>query len=737
MKTVLRFTIVLATILISAYSYSQSSTPVFYNEGKICVSGTDTTKTSLFIYGGLVAGTNEQNAYKTCNILHINSKIVLAGDFHNNVKEGTVFSRPAIYDQEGVFEFKSTLTQTIKTDGSTFNTIPSKEYLYIDFPHVRIANNKHVNVMPEIGMKTKNVYLNEGWLILQARRTNASDFVETTDPLRLDTLLNARSNMAHLFVNGEVTYYNWSDADINKRGFIEVNIALDEHKTAFEYKSLVAFGSPYSSIMADYFMYNFLVAPSDKGFLGDSGKTIIDPQYKLEAGRGHALGVDLRGSNGANYQDRSGLYPGIDFNHRAKDMYTFNRFRYANDPLRNKNQIFGTDQTTAAYQMEKLNTGNIKVSLKQGFNYLANPYTSPLDVSELLLLDGAADWGVISYDEGLSDDVREIINRVWVLNGDASARAISETSKTVNFNYKYYIAKSVGGTYLDEDGRVTIAPLQMFVVYAIQPCEITIPASKRTMGNSFFIRSGNKRQDDFVFEVLDAATKTSDRVSLVVRSAEDIENDDECENVALLKGGSNNGNSSVRSSVEEPVQTPSSQLFVKDEETGKLLSVKFLAIEPVISTPLYLKPSSVYQNIYIRGLRINSMTNVREIWIEDKLSGDKRQLTDKSVYKTSTNPDDPSDRFVLHFHTRGGQGVDDEELQSDLTAFYADGRLKIKGLTVADYGSDIRVYDIGGRQIKADTVDSEEESLDIELNRGAYILSVKGRRVFNVKFVVK
>ena len=740
MKT--RLLIITSILWFSVTSFSQTSDKAtMYNKGKMFVLGQDTTKTILFIGGDFIAASDTVNHTITCDIKQQTSKILLTGDFRNNVSNGTVFTRADSPAEEGLFEFRSDEGQSIRTDATVYTKIPSKRSCYIDFPHLKITNSKHVVVASEIGMKTKNINLAEGWLILNSRRTNLNDFPESTDPSRLDTLINTRTNMAHLFVDGKVAYQKWNDPDINKRGFIEVNLALDPLNTAFDYKSLVAFGSPYDSIRSDYFMYNFLVAPSNAGFLGDTGTTIVDPNYTLQTGRGHVLGVDLRGSNKNYYLDYNPSYPNIDFDHRATDKYVFNRFRYANDATRNKNQIFGTNQSVSAYQMEKLTTGDVKVKLKVGFNYLANPYMAPLDVSELLGLDMAGDWGVLAYNNGKPDNERQVVNRVWVLNGDASARSHVEGGLQVQFNFKYYIAKSIGGTFMDEDGRVTIPPLQMFLVYATQPCEITIPASKRTMGNSFFIRKDEEdRLDDFVFEILDETTKTSDRVSVVLRTEDELSSNKECEDVALLKYANSEGEAKKRSAMDngDVLQTVSSQIYTRNDIDGKPLSVKFLPIKPISSTPLYLTPSLVSQKVVMRGLRLNSMSEIKEIWLEDKFKGTQTLLTQGTLYSTTINSADKTDRFILHFKTQSGVGIGDEtEKDQDITAYYSDEILTVSGFMPSDYGSIIYIYDINGRLLNTAEIDNNEVKIKGYLVSGAYLMKVSGARMYNTKFLVK
>ena len=733
----IKLLLVLSALSVSSLMYGQGSQRgVLYNKGKMSVIGQDTTKAILYIKGDFIAASDADDSGAKCDILMKNSRVVLTNDFRNNVKNGKVFSRPSSVGEEGVFEFRSSVPQTITTNQGTINDSPSKESSYIDFPHVTINNDNHVTVTPQIAMKTKNINLAEGWLILQSRRTNDDDYLANKyQPTKLDSLINTRSVSAHLFVDGKINYnVPNGETDLNKYGSVQVDLALDQFNTTYGYKSLVGFGTPFQSMKADYFMWNFLLAPIHGNFLGETGKTIIDPNYTLTAGRGHVVGIDLRGSDPSYYQDMSPSFSQIKFDQRATDGYYFNRFKFATDDARKDNQVFGTNPTADAYKMEKIVNDDVTVRLRPGFNYLSNPFLAPLDVTDLLGTNIAeANWGVKADAYGTD---RDIVNRVWVMNGDASAKSYTQGSEWIEFNYKYYVAKKQGGTYLDEDGNVTIAPLQMFVVYAERECNLTIPANKRKMGNTYFIRNTpEERKDDFVFEVFDETTLTSDRTNIVLREQYEIDHNRECENVNRLANTSNENSNSVITEDGIP-QTISSQLYTKsDDNTPR--SVLFLPLETTDKRTMYMVPSSTSQNIIIRGLRLNSMSEVKEIVLEDRKTNTETLLTENTLYTTTTEPTDKLDRFVLHF--RNTVGIDDEQKdeQKDIFAYYADGALNVKGFENADFGSKIFLYDIQGRILKNVVVDNNEMVIPATLTSGSYIVKVSGNKSYFTKFLVK
>ncbi|MFR9165374.1 MAG: hypothetical protein ACLVKO_03740 [Dysgonomonas sp.] len=350
----------------------ERETPYYiYNEGVLSLTDKMPDNTLLYVGGDLYAGTdivsgsNPAEVRNTSEIITEKSRTVLTGNFYNNVKSGTVFDgSKRIAGDPSIFEFRGDEAQTITTKGNSYAAIPSKKTNYIDFPNVRINNNKHVTLDASLAAKTQNIGLDKGWLILDSRKVDGRDYPTS--------LPNDRSVMAHLLVDGSVDYGDWTGKEPEDRGFIQVNLALDNDEMQGEtdpkydnrkYRSLVGLGTPFHNMKADYFMFNFLMAPTNVSFLGDNKSTIVDPNYTLEAGRGYGLGIDLRGTDASQYTDIA--WAGIDFGQRSSGMHYFNRHKFANDPGRSANQIFGTNLSDSAYAEEKLTTENVSVKLNK------------------------------------------------------------------------------------------------------------------------------------------------------------------------------------------------------------------------------------------------------------------------------------------------------------------------------------------------------------------------------------
>lgn len=726
-----------------------------FNEGLYAIannlsSQTETDIPRLYIGGDFIAQSRHEEivngqtiARRTSKIYTNKSKVTLTGNFYNDIfrddtsnKWGTVFASDN--ENTGVFEFKwFGYPQKITTHGSEYADIPSKKDNYIFFPNVRINNNEHVTIDPSIAVESQDIYLEKGWLILDSRGVDKRDFDAFVS---VGQSKKGHSVFAHLLQNGNVYYRNWTATNPADRGFIQVNMELGNNQlstTDPDYnnqneRSIVGFGSPFQQMRADYFMFNFLFAPDYSSFFGSGKTSIIDPKTTLDAGRGYVLGVDLRGTNQNDYRDIGNWgIPLANFAIRSTSSYKFNRHNYASG-AQNGNQYFGIDVTTDPYTLEKLNgSSDVVVSLpKQGFQYLSNPFMTPLDLSDLLKDNGAGDWGIIS--DKSTNTNRDMLNRVWVLN-ESSVGVAKYAGNKVKIKHNYYVAKTDGGTFIDEDDPATtemkIAPLQMFVISTIKDnVSIKIPRSKRVKGQTSFVKSIpiNRRYDDFILEIEDEETGINDRLSVVLRPAAEISSDVNYRNVKKLTSEvSNDG--SARSTIMEGLITPTlfSQIYTLDDQNVPL-TVEFLPIETTTAVQLYTSPSSIAQNITIRGLRLNTKYNVNYIALEDKIERKWIELTPETVYHTYSSPTDRPDRFVLHFKPGEAGKSDIENDLSSIKAAYKSSTTYVYGFSESDYGSNIQIYSINGYLVAEGKVNNREVAIPRYMSNGVYIIKISG-----------
>jgi len=721
----------LIIIYLSCLSISLFSQVVMHNQGMITVKGEAINRTSLYIEGSMQASGNKE---QTSQIELENTRVKLFGDFINDVMDGNVFVSPAS-NREGVIEFCANTLQRITTSGTNISNTPSKLHNYIDFPHLDINNNKHIVIDPRLAIKTKHIVLTKGWLIVDS---------EIAQP-QIDGDANVNNDqetvLAHLLVQGIIIYSKeqWAEKDINDRGFIQVNLKVPNEGERAE-KSIIGFGSPFKEIRSDYFTFNTLLQPSPAGFLANS--PIIDPRLTMQAGKGYVVGIDLRGSEEQNYPALD-EFANVSFSQRSTGFYQFNRSAFSKNAP--NNQFFGDDPNVEAYQNEELNITDVVVPLSVGFNYLSNPFTSPLNIDKLLGNDEAQNtWNIQADDLSTQPQLR---NRVWILAPNSVAE-LMENPRYSRYTYNYQVAMRDGGTYVDNDnmpGVTSIAPLQMFVVRAYPTAEnasITIPASEQVMGTTRFLRNtsvDNRRQDDFILEVRDLSTNTTDRVSFVLRTEQEIKGNINYSNVERListSGNNENGSRSTNTFSEDFEQSLASQIYTKDA-SGKPLSVQFLPIESTRSLAIYHIPSSQPQPIQIVGLRLNTKNRIKEMWLEDRLLNVWEEITPNMLYKTVSNPTDRIDRFVVHFQhpTNILTNITDEEKK--IHAYDSNNTIIVGGFSETDWGSTIELFDVSGQKLDMQTVTKEQIEIHHKYLSGVYILKMRGNRNQTIKIIVK
>lgn len=794
---------------------SAQSVPYLYNKGQMSVVSTaaNRSNTALYIGGDFISeGVAEADMYLE------NAQVVLTGDLYRkeaatSATQGTnVFSWPTtggVYDTNKasnfVFRAKDALnpvaqhvwitSTATKVDNSIMN-FDTKGRDYINFPNIVVENNKHVTISPAIAAYAHDLTMNKGRLILDSRQLASTDVF----PSRTGTSIHTPATstvLAHLFFDtaGDETHGvpSGSSTTMDDYGAVQVNLALQASNagTRTSGDPIAGFGSPFQKMYADYFMYNFLFKPSGSSILNEDRNTNTDPKEALEAGRGYVVGIDLRGTNVADYADVHASYVGvIDFSKRATDGYKFSRFAFSNTNPNNlfrlstagdfpsgvdaRYQVSSTTTGTGsdAYSGEKLNKANIARTMTVGYNYFSNPYTTPLDLSELLQNGVASSsWGVTpGYSSG-GTTRGDIANRIWVLSENSAASGTYDFvtggkgpgNKWVVVDFSYRLMVGTGSTTVsdfDDGGAVApstnaalIAPLQMFVVYANTAKPLTIPASARSLtGNALFLRSSSTADyaaDDFLFQVEDVNTGKVDRTSVVLRTFDEINGNKNYVDVPKLRTSIIPDDTSATAQTLENNVSPAymSLLYTKNTD-GKALESRFLSIQnddavtpstSTVSTTLYLTPAVENQSIKIRSFRNYTKERVQEIWLDDKKTSKSVKLSDGTVYSTTTTPTDAVDRFTLRFIrpvSDAGGGIIGPS-NTDITAYYDNSTLTVSGFSDSDQGNFVSVYDIQGRLINRKKVEGSSLEFNDGFNVGAYIVKMTGSRSYATKFMAR
>lgn len=789
-----------------------AQTAFLYNKGVMSVKSTDVNNTTLYINGDFIAG---HDATAACNITLDNSRTVLTGDFIHDLNGGTPANTTVFNYTTGDnsrFVFRGTTAQTIKlASGLTYGVYGQylKGQNNIKFPTLVIQNRNHVTLIPELAAQAAGLSLDTGRLILESRRAVQDDFTGVTLGSTMHSVANS-TMLAHFMVvsnsptaiatPNNPTYASSTAVDANYHnnfGAVQVNLQLDNPldynvggtggKIDERYgRSLIGMGIPYKEMKSDYFFWNFLMIPKNESIIGGTpGNTMTDPQRTLKAGEGFVIGIDLRGTNPANYEyDLHPLYQinpnRPQFDQRVTEKYQFSRFGPFFNNSNNVRQANGwgghatvpnasvmaapNGINDVSYANEVLNYGNITgLTISQGYNYYANPYTVPLDLSPLVNGTGTADWNNVIF-AGPGVTPRDFTNKVWILDPSSvgsgsydilNPGGIGPGNKWVMVNAKYRVMKAIASTVNPYDTGTgssnpnILAPLQMFVLYSPSGSAktLTIPASARAITeNALFLRStstSNRLIDDFLFEIRDEKIKTSDRTAIAIRTPQDIMTNPDYEGTKKLVTLIASDQTTTRSTTEEGAvtQTNMSTLYTKSD-AGVALESNILGVPQSATSEtvtLYVTPSLTAQNISITAGRLETANRVKGIMLKDKLTNKEFDLFGGKTYTTTSKATDAVDRFSLRFifDTSGIEDGDNGSESKSITSYYLNGTLTVTGFDDVDFGSVISVYDIQGRMAAQAKVNDTTVEITQPFSPGAYIVKVVGNKSYAAKFLVK
>ncbi|MDR1258220.1 MAG: T9SS type A sorting domain-containing protein [Tannerellaceae bacterium] len=651
---------------------------VIRNAGKLHIGGNPSTTTALYIDGGIrMTGSGD--------IAH-EGKTVLIGDFINDVTANTVFST-----RNGTFEFRGRDAQ--KIHGSA-----NKTTNYITFPNRVIVNNQHsdyrnttVTVDYAMGITVRDLTFTRGRMVLDSRSS---------------TLGGQRiTDIAHLNAEqGGAIAYKHNQTNATDEGIVQVNLSLGDNWNQNPGR-IVGFSSPFKKLYADYFLFNFLAEPDTiPGFGSRSGDLWIkDPKTELPAGRGYFMGQGLVPWNDSYYQETlSPAYYSAQRNDAVKDTFVFAR-RFAPASLSSfVNAAYGAN----AYIGEELNTSDVSVSIAKGLNFLGNPFLAPIKVSDLFASTIPSGWGITAAD---------IEPRAWTLS---TGYAGYLPDRTFYFGFNYLVAQQVGATAGD-----TIAPMQMFVISKTSNgnANFIIPQSKRIHANAHFLRSETAPEpvvDELLIETRDGLTGDFDRLCIVFRYDASLAATDRYDAPKLFNrtGGVNQAytRSSDNKSLTTNVIPPSEDKLV-----------------------MYFEPSRQPQEVTLRASRLNSITAVPNVVMEDRQTGFIADLKQMPVYRFQSSPSDRTDRFVLYFGLNAPTGLDRVNPQAFHVNYESDG-IGIYGIDDRWMGHSVLVYDMLGQLVARHTI-TQAPFMRIEesLSRGIYLLKIAGVNTAASKFLVK
>jgi hypothetical protein len=646
---------------------------VLYNKGKLYVGVSSTA--ALYVKGSMRMTESGYIAHE--------GKTVLTGDFINDVTANNVFST-----RNGTFEFKGDGPQLIA--GAADKTTH-----YITFPNTVIVNNQDgdyqhttVTIDPDMGVTLKNLTFTRGRLVVDSRSS-----LQGTRRI---------TNIAHLHAEaGGVIIYKHGQNDRVNEGIVQVNLSLGNN---WESGRMVGFSSPFENIYADYFFFNFLARPDTTGLYARSNDFWIkDPTRAVPAGLGYFLGQGLVDWNDNYYLETlNPSYASANRNDAVKDVFVFAR-RFA--PTSFTTFVAGKYGNTAPFQGEKLNTSNVSVTLNPGYNFLGNPFLTPLSLKELFGSPSAAVWGN-AVTAGIENKVYQLV----------SGTAAYLPNREFTFGITYQIAQEVGSTVSD-----TIAPMQMFVVNKTSSGShnFIIPESRRVHGAIPFLRSeANPVTDELLIETEDVQTGNFDRLCIVFRKDASLAANDKYDALKLFNrtGGVN-------------------QIYTRSSDNKSLITNTIPSnTEQIV---MYFEPSIQPQEVTLRADRLQSISSVPYVVLEDRQTGAATDLRQSPTYRFQSSPYDRADRFVLHFATKGP--VATGNIYAPIFyATYEAGGIGVYGLKDRWIGREALAYDMLGQLIGRSII-TQAPFMRIEksLSKGIYMLKITGENTVTTKFLVK
>jgi hypothetical protein len=669
MKSINKVLFILSGLLI--YSGACLDAQVLRNAGNMHVGGTGT---SLYIAGSMRMTGSGQIANE--------GKTVLIGNLINDVTANAMFTP----NSAGTFEFRGSTAQTIT---GTAN----KKASYIDFPNTVIINNQSadaanttVTVAHDKGIQIKNLTFTRGRLVLAS---NSS----VLDTKRI-------ADVAHLYAeNGGNIVYRHGETNAVNEGVIQVNLSLGDN---WEHGRIVGFSSPFKTLYADYFLFNFLGKPDTTDRLSRSGDVWIkDPKTELPAGRGYFLGQGLVPlTNTAYYlQMLNPAYSTAQLSAVAKNFVFARKFAPAS-----LTSFVNAAYGAAAYSGEELNSSDVSVTITPGYNFLGNPFLAPIRVNDLFDTPIPSEWGITSG----------IDPYVWVLSSGTGEYL---PDKTFSFGINYLVAQSTGATTID-----TIAPMQMFVINKDTPgtAPFTIPQAKRTYGSTHFLRSETPTPvvDELLIETLEKQTGNFDRLCIVFRRDATLAATDMYDAPKLFNRTGGVNQAYTRSSDNKSLTTN-----VIPPSTDKIV--------------MYFEPSLKSQVVTLKASRLNSITSVPNVVLEDRVTGKAIDLKRVPNYDFQSSSSDRADRFVLHFGSNAPVGVDDIRL-STFNVSYESGGIEVYGIEDRWMGRAVFVYDMLG-QLVANSSVTQAPFMRIEknLSKGIYLFKIAGENTLASRFLVK
>lgn len=514
---------------------------------------------------------------------------------------------------------------------------------------------------------------------------------------------------------------------------------------------LTGLASPFEQLGNDYTFYQVTIDPKGAN-ISHNSKPLTNPLAILKAGRGYFFAQEV---SQYEYNDISSNWGSAD-NDRFRGGYTFGRMLFqANSTAgTGANKKTGFSQYTTSTISERFNTSDVIVDLVQGINFVGNPFMAPIDLADIVDPTINNRYTEVQSTAGsevfnLTDfDVKTIYSasntggnvgirpRFWIPQ-DGTVEADNPASPNLyTYKIKYYDAAASGGTLGLEGTEVDdfkIAPLQVFCLQANGATTITLKPSIRTLTSKKpLVRSSSGgRVDEILLQAVNLETGAEDRMSVVLRDNAQLGSDDYDASKGLadvLLAGETSTKVASKDLIDGLIYTKNA--------AGKALLTNGIPTDTKELAVYITTPATESQRMVIKPYRLNTLNSINKVWLEDRYEGKTVELTENTEYEFVSSPlseDAAADnRFVLRFAKN--DEITPIDPNAELSCYYINSTLYIKGLNDKDVNSVVYVYDMLGRLLMQKTITTVPTmTYPKSLPTGTYVVKIAGNRNHTTK----
>lgn len=744
----------------SVIFYSKGKMHVKYNSG--FTTGETTGSTTLYIHGSAEFADGSGIVQK--------GRTELTGDFINakdpdatgvDADYLNLFKDPESAANAGVIAFIGEDNRQTIRRSSTINKGSQKNKNYITFPTIRIEKKTAAGLDPRLyGVvavdSTAAVLVSNLVAPLNAANTlGTSRFVieggyDTGAPYQ-------KLNMGQALIinDGEITNvgtdlvgysqvnlkmykYNGNGA-ANDDGFINTanhqagTVGANTLRNSDNKNYLTGFTPPFKEMGADYLFYHVLTQPNQYSLNSGRGP-IVDPSYKLKAGYGYFMSMDVTDFENEVIDERwktldvkadNRSRGGFEFSRRLLNQY-FNPggvtnlastdymkgfSRFTTDPTEVKAGGWSGIEPGEDYdkieltQTEKFSVSDVDVDLVQGLNFLGNPFMSPISLNPLLGLGYNNVMAVTDASKYTGQDVSTSFVDVSELFGTGVKASLDHSTTENVIRSKYWVVNTalvqylnsdklyhmtVNYDYISTDGTTATTGIGMNDAgtkrinnpadFLIAPMQMFILQTNR----AFSIKMSPKLRTFGTTRFLKSAETENRLLSdfFVVEVSSSLDQTTDRTAVVLRDRAqlSSKDVFDTPKSFTKSISQPSEAERTYPEEGSTYIYTKSSdglgmlgnAVPlNVKELALFVTPPATQQTMKLSFVNMENITSVSNVWLIDKYENNKTvRLTPDYVYEYSSGPSDLKEASENRFILRFYGDNEDIEVQENPITCY-------------------------------------------------------------------